>query len=716
MAALQKVRNAGPLVVGALFLGLIGFIATDWTRVVEVFSMSSHNTVGSINGKDINLQDFNNKVDEYTNVIKASNGIANLTDEQMQSIRDQVWQNLVETELIGNEADKLGLTVTDNELLQILVKGEHPMLQQTPFRNQQGKFDYTLLKQTLDQCKEILITPDASSDLVEEARSLTQWWKFIEGNLRNSILAQKYQNLLVASILSNPVEAQQNFDARTNEKTLLMAALPYSSIMDSEITVEDKDLKAKYEELKDLFETPVETRSIKYIDIAVKASKEDEAELNAQMNEYAKQLNDGVAPAKVIREARSLVAYSSLPISKNALPTDIANQVDTMKVGQQVGPYYNNMDNTMNIVRLISAQTMPDSVQYRIIGIPGIDMTLAEQSADSIMNALKAGAPFDTIAKKYNQGGEKLWMASAQYEGMNIDDTNKKIIEAITSASAGSLQKLVLDGQSVLVINVLETRNPVKKYDVAVVKSAVEFSKQTYDKAFSNFSSFLAGKNAEEIDSLAEKSGYRVLQRDNISSAEHNIGGVNSTRDALRWIFNENTKAGDVSPLYECGNNDHLMCIVLTDITPKGYLSWNQEDVKTFLTTEVIKNKKAALLEEKLAGAKSIAEVAKLPSAVTDTLRRVTFAQSVFVSKTGNIEPALSGNSSNATKDTFKNAVRGNGAIYAYQVLATDKQDATLDQKQEQGMLTQGALRSINAFQNELYKKANVEDKRYLFY
>lgn len=716
MAALQKVRNAGPLVVGALFLGLIGFIATDWTKVVEIFSMSSHNTVGTINGKDIDLQDFNNKVDEYTNVIKASNGITNLTDEQMQGIRDQVWQNLVETELIGNEAEELGLTVTDNELLQILVKGEHPMLQQTPFRNQQGKFDYNLLKQTLDQCKEILTTPDASADMVEEARSLTQWWKFIEDNLRNTILAQKYQSLLVASILSNPVEAQQNFDARTNEKTLLMAALPYSSINDSEITVEDSELKAKYNELKELFEVPVETRGIKYIDIAVKASKEDEAELNAQMNEYAKQLIDGVAPAKVIREARSLVPYYALPISKNALPTDIANQVDTMKAGQQVGPYYNNVDNTMNIVRLISTQTIPDSIQYRIIGIPGIDMTLAEQSADSIMNAIKTGAPFDTIAKKYNQSGEKLWMASVQYEGMNIDETNKKIIEAITSASAGSLQKLVLDGQSVLVINVLETRNPIKKFDVAIVKTAVEFSKQTYDKAFSNFSSFLAGKDAEEIDSLAEKAGYRILERDNLSSAEHSVGGVSGTRDALRWIFSEDTKVGDVSPLYECGNNDHLMCIVLTDITPKGYLSWDQEDVKNFLKTEVIKDKKAAILEEKLAGANSIAEVAKLPGAVTDTLRRVTFAQSVFVSKTGNIEPALSGNSSNAVKNAFKNAVRGNGAVYAYQVLAADKNEAKFDQKQEQGMLTQGALRSITTFQNDLYKKANVEDKRYLFY
>ena len=715
MAALQKVRNAGPVVVGALFLGLIGFIATDWTRVVEVFSMSSHNIVGTINGKDIDLMEFNNKVDEYTNVIKTSNGLTNLTDEQMQSIRDQVWQNFVETELIASETNELGLTVTDRELQQILIKGEHPMLLQTPFRNQQGQFDYTMLKQTLEQCQEILTTPEASADLVEEANSLTQWWKFIEKNLRHTLLAEKYQNLLVATILSNPVAAQQNFDARTSEKTLLMAALPYSSIMDGDITVTDKDLKAKYAELKSLFEAPAETRSIKYIDIAVKASKEDEAELNKQMAEYAQQLNAGVAPAKVIREARSLVPYSSLPISKNVLPTDIANQLDTMKAGQQVGPYYSSMDNTMNIVRLISSKTMPDSVEYRVIGVPGMDMTLAEKSADSIMNAIKAGAPFDTIAKKYNQSGEKMWMASSQYEGMNIDETNKKIIETISTASAGSLQKLVLD-QSVLVINVLESRNPISKYDVAVVKVAMDFSKQTYDKAFSNFSSFLAGKDAEAIDTLAAKAGYRILERDNLSSAEHTIGGVSSTRDAMRWIFNEDTKVGDVSPLYECGNNDHLMCVVLTGIAPKGYLSWEQEDVKRFLTEEVIKDKKAAMLQEKMAAAKSIAEVAKLAGAVTDTLRRVTFNQPVFVAKTGYSEPALSGSTCNEAKDAFKSGVRGNGAVYAYQVLAADKQEATLDQKVEQGMLKQTALRSINGFQSDLYRKANVEDKRYLFY
>lgn len=715
MAALQKVRNAGPLVVGALFLGLIGFIATDWTKVVEVFSMSSHNTVGTIDGKDIDLQEFNKMVDEYASVIKASNGISNLNDEDMQRLRDQVWQNLIETELIANECKKLGLTVTDKELQQILIKGEHPMLQQTPFF-QQGKFDYNMLKQTIAQYQEILNTPDAPAEMQEQARVITQWWRFMEKSLRNGLLAEKYQNLLVASIQSNPVAAQQNFDARTNEKTLLMAAIPYSSIMDSEITVDDAELKAKYNELKSAFETFEETRNIKYIDIAVKASKEDEAELNAQMKEYAAQLNNGTSPAKVIREARSMVPYSTLPISKNALPADVAGQLDTMSVGQQAGPYYNNMDNTMNIVRLISSTTLPDSIQYRIIGIPAMDMTLAEKSADSIMNAIKAGAPFDTIAKKYNQSGEKTWITSAMFDGQNIDENNKKIIQTITTAQPGSLHKLVVDGQSVLVINVLETRNPISKYDVAVVKVAMDFSKHTYDKAFSNFSSFLAGKNAEEFDSLAEQSGYRVQLRDNVSSAEHTVGGVSSTREVLRWIFDKDTKVGDVSPLYECGNNDHLMCVVLTGINPKGFASLDNEYVKNYVKSEVIRDKKAAMIQEKMAAAKSIAEVAKLPNAKSDTLYNVNFARPVYVNETAVTEPALSGSSANSEKGAFKTAIRGNRAVYAYEVLAADKKEGTLNQQQEQKTLTQNAQRYINNFLGDLYRNAKVEDLRYLFF
>ena len=122
------------------------------------------------------------------------------------------------------------------------------------------------------------------------------------------------------------------------------------------------------------------------------------------------------------------------------------------------------------------------------------------------------------------------------------------------------------------------------------------------------------------------------------------------------------------------------------------------------------------MLQDKLAAAKSVAEVAKLSGAVSDTLFRVTFAQPVFVRKVGQMEPALSGISSLDEKGTFKTAVRGNGAVYAYEVLAADKQDTKFDEKAERDMLVQTTLRFIGGFQAELYDKADIEDRRYIFY
>ena len=201
-----------------------------------------------------------------------------------------------------------------------------------------------------------------------------------------------------------------------------------------------------------------------------------------------------------------------------------------------------------------------------------------------------------------------------------------------------------------------------------------------------------------------------------MSSTEHNVVNVRSTRDALRWIFNEDTKVGDVSPLYECGENDHLLVIMLTGIHKKGYLPWDDEQIRTFLTTEVMKDKKAVLLQDKMNGVKSIADVAKLEGAVTDTIRHITFSGNAFVSKVGASEPVLSGSVSKAKKGDFKAGIKGKSAIYAYQVLDQKKNDAKFDKKQEEQRLQQSTGRSLGNFISELVQKANISDKRYIFY
>lgn len=717
MATLQKIRNRGKILIATLGLALFAFIAEEFVRSLSYTQAESHQRVGKIYGEKINVQEFNAMVEEYTDVVKFTQGINTLTDDQLAMFRDQVWQSLVNEKLMEKECEKLGLTVTDAEMQDIINNGRNPLLAQTPFRTAQGGFDVNALKQFLSQYNEVITNPDINSEIKAQYTQMNNYWKFIEKTIRQQTLNKKYQALLNGTMVSNPVAAQASFDGRTNEADIYMAALPYSSIKDDEVTVEDSDIKAKYEELKDMFRTNEETRDIKYIDIHVTASEADKAALQKEMEGYAQALAEGADPAKTVREAASQVPYSALPVSAKSLPHDIAEQLDSLSIGGQVGPFVHDHDNSINIVRLINKVSLPDSVEIRQIAAPGNDMAACEKTADSIMAALAAGADFDTIAKKYDQPATKTWITSNQYEGQVIDESNRKFISTISNAAVGSNNKIVLDGQGVIIAQVTDRRNIIDKYEVAVIKRNIDFSKDTYGKAYNDLSSFLAGNpKAEDIEANAAQAGYTVQTRKNVSSTEHNVVNVRSTREAMRWIFNEDTELGDVSPLYECGENDHLLVLILNGVHDKGYMAWDDEQIRSFLTAEVIKDKKAAILMEKMNAAQNIADVAKMEGAVTDTIKHITFASTAFVSKVGASEPALSGAVSKANKGDFKSGVKGKSAIYAFQVIDKKKTDAKFDKKQEEQRLMQNVVRNTGNYTGELYQKADITDKRYLFF
>ena len=717
MATLQKIRNRGKILIFTVGLALFAFIAEEFVRSLSYTQTERHQRVGKIYGDKINVQDFNAQVEEYTDVVKFTQGVNTLSDDQLSMMRDQVWQTIVSDKIMQHECEKLGITVTDAEMQDIINNGRSPMLAQTPFRTQQGTFDVNALKQFLNQYNEVMTNPELSSEVKEQYQQMNNYWKFIEKTIRRQTLNNKYQALLNGLMVSNPVAAKASFEGRTNETDIYMAALPFTSIKDDDVKVEDSELKAKYEELKELFRADEETRDIKYIDINVTASEADKADLQKEMEGYAQALAEGADPAKTVREAASQVPYSVLPVSAKSLPHDIAEKLDSMSVGQQVGPFVHEHDNTINIVRLIEKVNLPDSIEVRQIAVPGNDMAAIEKTADSIMNALAAGANFDTIAKKYDQPATKTWLTSNQYEGQAIDENNRKFLSTLSNAAVGSTNKIVFDGQGAIIAQVTDRRNIIAKYNVAVIKRTIDFSKDTYNKAFNDFSSFLAGNpKAEDIEANAAQAGYTVQTRNNLRSTEHNVANVRSTREALRWIFDEKTKVGDVSPLYECGENDHLLVLTLAGIHKKGYLAWDDEQIREYLTSEVMKDKKAAMLQEKMKAAKSIADVAKMEGAVTDTIHHITFMSNAFVSKIGASEPALSGSVSKAKKGDFKSGLKGKAAIYAYQVLDQKKSDAKFDQKEEEQKLQQTIARSLGNFQSELIQKADINDKRYIFF
>lgn len=719
MAALQKIRSKGAILLLVVGLALFAFIAEEVVRALSSSRTESRQSVGEVYGKSINIQEFNELVDEYTSVVKFSSGLENLTEEQTQSIRDQVWQTYVQTQLLQHEAEELGLCVTDAEIQDIISNGQSPLLAQTPFSNPQtGAFDVQTLNQFLTNYKAMKDQPNQPAEALEYYNQIYNYWKFIEKNIRNQQLSQKFQNLLAKSFIANPVSSQNAFAASNNEKEILLAAIPYSSVKDDEVTVEDRDLKAKYEEMKNVFRLDEPTRDIKYIDVNITASKADREQIESEMAEVAAQLQaEGADVATIVRKSGSTISYSPVPLRRSAIAPDIAAQLDSMAVGTQKGPYLNASDNSQNIIRLIAKTTMPDSVQFRQIGIGGVDEA-AQKTADSIMTALNAGVPFDSIAKKYNQTGEETWISSSQYEGATLDEANQLLIKAISAQAVGTTMQVKLP-TAIIITRVTDRRNMVEKYDVAIVKRPYDFSNDTYNKTYNDFSQFVASnKTPEEIEANAMKSGYMVQERKGMFASEHNVAGISSTRDALRWIFNKDTEVGEISEIYACGNNDHLLVVILDGKNDGKFRSL--ESVKTVIEGEVLRDKKAALLQDRLASANDIVAASKVTGAQPiDTIKHVTFSSPVFISSVGGNEYSLSGAVAKAAKGQFVKGVKGMAGVYAFQVAneqqGTAKQDDAAKQRINSQLANQ-QLRRASSFMQELFERANVKDNRYIFY
>lgn len=713
MAALGKIRKRGMILISIIGLGLFAFIAEEGFRSCEASRNDQRQQVGKVLGEKVNVQDFQKLIDEYTEVIKMQQGVDNLNEMQMNQVKDMVWQTYIQTKVVEDEAKKIGLTVTDAELQNILAEGTNPMLMQTPFVNRQtGRFDVNSLKKFIADYK---TQQTANPQMAAQYQTLYKYWTFIERTLRQQILAQKYQSLLAGCILSNPVEAKLSYKEENEESSIQLATFAYSTIDDSKIKVQDADLKAKYDELKERFKQNVESRDIKYVTVRVEPSPADRAELQQSFKKYTTDLAAASEPANVVRKSTSLVNYLGIPVAKTAYPNDIADKLDSMAVGQTYGPFETKMDNSMNVVKLISKQLLPDSVQYRQIQVIGKTPAEAQKRADSIYTALNAGAAFETIAKKYGQSGEKVWMTTAQYQNApSLDADTKTYIGTLNNSGVNELKNVKI-GQGNLIVQVVDRRAMINKYTAAVIKKTIDFSKDTYSKAYNKFSSFVsANQTPESIQKNAKSSGYTVQEAKDITTSTHTLVGINATREAMKWLFD--AKEGEISPMYECGNNDQLLLVVLDKIHPKGYRSYDDPQVKEFLKAEVLRDKKAEQLMAKAKDVKNIA-AAQAKGAKVDAVNQITFAAPVFVMSVGASEPALSGAVAATAKGKFSSRpVKGNAGVYVFEVTGRTMRPGKFDAKTEEQKTRQKALQYAGNFMNELILKANIEDNRYLFF
>ena len=718
MAAIGKIRSWGPVLVIILGVVLFFFIAEPFGDFIRSRSAASGQTVGEVLGDRLSIQDYQTLVDEYQQVLKLQ-GRDNLGEDEMNSLRDYIWSNYVRNTIVEAEAEKLGITVTDDELASILQEGTHSILQQIPlmseFVNQSTrKFDLSQVTAYRQAIKQAAAT---NPQYAEQAAMFEYAWRFAEKTLRQQLLTNKYQALLAGCILSNPVQAKAAFDGQNVESQILLAAMPYSTINDNEAEPTEAEIKAKYNEEKNAYKTYEESRDVKYVAYKVVASEADRAELMSQMKEaQAKLMDDSLQAADIVRQMQSQTAYLGLPVTRRALPSDIATRVDSMKAGQVTEPFESRSDNTFNVVKLIARTTQADSIEFRVITVMDRALDAAAKSADSIMQALNSGVPFDSIAKNYGQTAQKNWLTSAQYQGMqNMDADNKAYFSALLNTAIGEKKNLKLSRGNII-LQVTGRKADVEKFDVAIVKRPINFSNETYSDAFNKFSQYVSeNQTAEGLQEHAADYGFNVISR-TLNNSVHNIANIHGTHDALKWLFDE-AKPGQVSQVYDrCGDNDYLVVVALDKVNPAGYQPL--EAVEQTIKQTVMNDKKFAMLAEKLKGVTTIA-AAQQAGAKVDTVKFITFSSPVFVQAVGQPEPALSGAVCGTEKGQFsKNVVKGNAGAYLFQVLdRTTREGVNFDEAaQQRGLRQQGLQQALGLAFQELQNKAKVEDFRYRFF
>ncbi len=719
MTALGKIRSKGILLIIIIGLGLFAFIAEEAFRSCNGIKGQNSQQIGEVLGEKIYVQDFQKLLEEYQDAMKLTMRTDNLSEDQLNQLKDQVWQQLVSERVMKEDCKKLGLTVTEDELQNVLNDGTNQLLTQTPFVNQQtGRFDVSILKQFIDAYRKA--EASNNSQQLDQMRPAYNYWLFVEKNLRTQLLAQKYQSLLANCVLSNKVEAKMAFNEENEEAQIQLASIAYNTIKDADIKVTDEELKAKYEELKPAFRQQQETRDVKMVDVQVKASATDRGQLQKDMAGYQKQLAAAADPTQVVSKSGSMIQYIGLPVSGKAFQQypDIASKIDSMAVGT-TGVVENTKDNTYNIVRILSRTELPDSVEFRQIQVGGKTLEAARASADSIQKALAAGGDFQAIAKRYGQDSTTTWFTGAMYEqASTMSQDNRAYIEALLNGAVGSTQNIELT-QGNVVIQVLNRKAMKSKAVAAVIKKEIRFSDNTYSKAYNRFSQFVTQSQASlaDLQKHATKFGYTVQDLNDFATSSHTVGNVGGSgiRDAIKWIFE--AKEGQVSQLFEAGKeNDHLLVLCMTKIHPQGYRPWDDAQVKEILKREVIRDKKAEMIMAKLKGVNSIA-AAQAKGAKVSTVNQITFAAPAFIQATGAAEPALSGAVAATAQGKFCSApVKGNAGVYVFQVVKKQMRPAKYNEEQQIQMCRQRAMQYMGNFMQDLVFGAGVVDNRYPFF
>ena len=711
MATLEKIRSKAGLLVLVVGLALFAFIIGDFLNSGSTYFRQSQERIAEIDGEVIKIQDYQDRVDEMTEIYKMQSGSASLPEEYMTQIRQSVFDGMVQEIVLDEATQKLGMVVGPEELFD-MVQGENisPLIQQMQmFVNPQtGAFDKSALLTFLKQIDvdNIATYPAEQQAQLQQAQ---RFWMFWEKNIKRQRLESKYTTLLSKAIAANALDAKAAFDESVENSDIVYAMQSYATIPDSTIAVSDSEIKQLYEQRKESYKQKA-SKIIDYIAVDIRPSKEDYDKVQADIESVKSELETTDRVADLVNE-NSEVPYVDAFFTENALDAEMKQFATTAEVGAIYGPVFDN--DKYRLFKLIDKTNAPDSVKVSHIMLAGKGEAETKALADSLLTVLKGGASFEELAKQFSadqaaeNGGELGWFT----EATALRGVNAEFKDAVFSTPLNQIA-VVKSMYGTHLVKVTEKTANVAKYKVADIDMTVSPSSKTYSNIYNELNQFISNNHSlEKLTANAKEAGYNLVSDATVTKDDQLLGSVQNSRQVIRWAF-QNDK-GAISEIFEC--NDKFVVAAMKGSLDEGYRP--VELVAAPLKAELIAQKKGEQIAAALA-AKNLTSVeayAEAMGAKVDSVKFVNFATR-RISGIG-IEPNLNAAVSMAQVDQVSAPVKGNNGVYVFKVYARNKDAKTYDEAEQVRTLdaTNAYRVGFQAIQS-LINKAEVEDNRIRFY
>lgn len=711
MATLEKIRNRAGLLVLVVGVALFAFIIGDFLNSGSTYFRQSQERIAEINGEVIHYQDYQQRIDEMTEMYKMQMGTTSVPEESMVQLRQMVFNNMVEEIVLGEATAEIGMTVSPDELFD-MVQGENisPLIQQMPmFTNPQtGQFDKAAL---LNYLKAIDDENIASLPADQQAQFIQarNFWLFWEKNIKNQRLEQKYTSLLSKAISANKLDAQESFNETAESSDIVYAMQSYSTIPDSTIEVSKSEIEKLYNQRKESFKQK-EAKVLTYVTLDIRPSQEDYDNVEKDIDALKTEFSTSENVADLVNE-NSDVPYVDAFLTDKSFDAEMKQFATTAAIGDVYGPVFES--DRYRMFKLVAKTQAPDSVKVSHIMLAGRTEAETETLTDSLMTALKGGADFAELAKKYSadqaaeNGGELGWFT----ELTALRGVNEDFKDAVFSAALNEI-KVVKSMYGTHLVKVTEKTKNVTKYKVADIEMAVSPSSKTYSKLYNDLNQFIANnQDIDKLDAAAKEAGYNVATNQTITADNQTLGMIKNSRPVIRWAF-QNDK-GAISEIFEC--DDKFVIAAVEGSISEGYRPLSM--VSDALKREIIAQKKGDQIASELS-AKNLTTVeayAEAMGAHVDTVKFVNFGTR-RISGIG-VEPKLNAAVAMAQVDQVSAPVKGNNGVYVFKVYARNQENKEFNEAEQVRTLdASNTYRFAYQAIQSLINDADIEDNRIRFY